>query len=284
MQQQVKLVMPNKTAYTNLLELDNVIALQDANLKVSKLMQNSVEIVQKNQTYIQIVIKENSVVTLTQLISNTPILETEIIAHSNSVLNYLLIINNTESTNFNLKQSPGNNSTINSYIFNYSTNHSQLNYICDFNEKHAKNNLHCLQNTKTDEIYSLNININHNKPNCTSTTQIRSIANDNSKIFITGKIYVAEHAIGTNANLQTKGILLSDAAEIYARPQLEIYNNEVQCTHGSAIGSLDAEEIFYLKSRGLNEIQAKKMLLDAFTAPTLPTELDLPSAIREIII
>jgi Fe-S cluster assembly protein SufD len=276
--------MLNNTTYAKLLNLDNVLLIQDNNLKISQQLHSCVQIKQPSNNCIQITIQADATITLLQLIVNTPSLHTEIIIHNNATLNYLLLQNNHEISNLSLKQTLNSNSTVNSYIFNYSHQQHKLNYACDLNAEQANNNLYCLQQTSGTQIYALNININHHKPNCTSSTQIRSIAKDTSLSSVTGKIYVAKHAIGTNANLQTKGLLLSDTAEIDTQPQLEIYNDDLKCSHGATIGSLDLEEIFYLKSRGLTEAQATELLLSAFIAPTLANEVTLPKVIRDLLV
>jgi Fe-S cluster assembly protein SufD len=79
-----------------------------------------------------------------------------------------------------------------------------------------------------------------------------------------GKIYVAEGAQKTDGYQLSRALLLSDQAEMDAKPELEIYADDVKCSHGSTIGDLDEEAMFYLRSRGLNETEARALLIEAF--------------------
>ena len=84
--------------------------------------------------------------------------------------------------------------------------------------------------------------------------------------FFNGKIFVKKHAIKTNAYQSNKNLLLSDRATINTKPQLEIFADDVKCSHGATCGQIDQNALFYLKTRGLNEEMAKSLLMYAFTA------------------
>lgn len=85
-----------------------------------------------------------------------------------------------------------------------------------------------------------------------------------------GMIHIAESGAQSNATLENKNILLSDHARVQSVPSLEVLTNDVHCTHGSAIGYLDGEQLLYMQSRGLDSAQAKRLLLEGFFAATLP--------------
>ncbi|GHT66672.1 hypothetical protein FACS189452_02960 [Bacteroidia bacterium] len=114
-----------------------------------------------------------------------------------------------------------------------------------------------------------NVEVFHNAGNCTSRQVFKAIADNDARVCFDGKIVVARDAQKTNASQTSKGILLSNTAHIVAQPQLEIYADDVKCSHGAAVGQLDAEALFYLRSRGIDQPQARQMLLQAFAQEIL---------------
>lgn len=93
---------------------------------------------------------------------------------------------------------------------------------------------------------------------------VKGVVGGQAKGVFQGCIHIAPHAIKTKGNQQHRALLLSDDAEVDVKPELEIYADDVQCSHGSACGQLDAEQLFYMRSRGLSEEDAKKILIDAY--------------------
>lgn len=106
--------------------------------------------------------------------------------------------------------------------------------------------------------------IDHAKPNCESNELYKGILDDNARGVFSGKILVNQIAQKTNAFQSNKSVLLSDSASIDAKPQLEIYADDVKCSHGATVGKLDEEAFFYIRSRGVPEESAKSMLIRAF--------------------
>lgn len=106
--------------------------------------------------------------------------------------------------------------------------------------------------------------IDHQMPNCQSNELYKGIAKDKSTGVFNGKIYVRKDAQKTNAYQSSKNILLSDDATINTKPQLEIYADDVKCSHGTSTGKVDEEALFYLKARGIGDTSARKLLLQAF--------------------
>lgn len=106
--------------------------------------------------------------------------------------------------------------------------------------------------------------VDHQVPNCESNELYKGIANDKSTGVFNGKIFVRKDAQKTNAYQSSKNILLSDDATIDTKPQLEIYANDVKCSHGTSTGKIDEEALFYLNARGIGKESAKKMLLSSF--------------------
>ncbi len=108
--------------------------------------------------------------------------------------------------------------------------------------------------------------IDHVKPNGTSHQQHKCIVNDAAHAVFNGKIIVRPHAQRTNSSQSSRNLLLSKTAQIDTKPQLEIFADDVKCAHGATVGQLDHEEIFYLRSRGLSEQNARNLLTYAFGA------------------
>ncbi|MGC3978111.1 MAG: Fe-S cluster assembly protein SufD [Paludibacteraceae bacterium] len=108
--------------------------------------------------------------------------------------------------------------------------------------------------------------IYHNKPHCHSTELFKYVMDDTSKSGFTGMLYVAKDAQKTQAYQTNRNILLSKEAKVRTRPQLEIYADDVKCSHGATIGQLDESAMFYMRQRGIPEKEARLLLMYAFTA------------------
>jgi Fe-S cluster assembly protein SufD len=106
--------------------------------------------------------------------------------------------------------------------------------------------------------------VNHAKPNCESNELYKGILDDESRGVFNGKIWVEKDAQKTNAYQSNKTILLSKKASIDTKPQLEIYADDVKCSHGATVGHLDDQAYFYIRSRGVSPEVAKSMLIRAF--------------------
>ena len=104
----------------------------------------------------------------------------------------------------------------------------------------------------------------HKAPHCRSNQFYRSVLDDSSRVVFQGKVHVHKIAQKTDGYQLSNAILLSDKAEMDTKPELEIYADDVKCSHGATTGQLDEEPIFYLRSRGLSDAQARLLLMDAF--------------------
>jgi len=111
--------------------------------------------------------------------------------------------------------------------------------------------------------------INHAKPHCTSNQLFKGILQENASGAFNGKIYVSKDAQKTVAYQRNNNILLSPTAKMHSKPQLEIYADDVKCSHGATVGQLDNEALFYLRSRGINEKEARHLLMYAFAYEVL---------------
>lgn len=109
----------------------------------------------------------------------------------------------------------------------------------------------------------------HAKPNCQSNELYKGILDDESTGVFNGRIHVFKDAQKTNAYQSNKNVLLSDKANMYAKPQLEIYADDVKCSHGATTGQLDDDALFYLRARGINAHDAKALLNFAFAGDVI---------------
>lgn len=134
--------------------------------------------------------------------------------------------------------------------------------------KLAGEGLECVLNglylTKDEQLADHHMIVEHAQPHCASHEYFNGILDDKSKGVFHGRILVREIAQKTDAKQTNKNLLLSDDATADTKPQLEIYADDVKCTHGATIGQLNAESIFYLRSRGMSLDTAKQMLIHAF--------------------
>lgn len=120
-----------------------------------------------------------------------------------------------------------------------------------------------------DQHGDTTILIEHAAPHCRSNQFYRSLLNDRARCVFQGKVHVHQVAQKTDGYQLSNAILLSDKAEMNVKPELEIYADDVLCSHGSTCGQLDEEPLFYLRSRGLSEMQARLLLIEAFVAEVL---------------
>lgn len=108
------------------------------------------------------------------------------------------------------------------------------------------------------------LNLEHAAPHCTSTTAFKGFVTDESRAIFNGRIHIHPGAQKTEANLGNKNLLLSKQAELNTKPELEIYADDVRCSHGASIGQLDEKSLFYFQSRGIDKASAEAMLCIGF--------------------
>jgi len=121
--------------------------------------------------------------------------------------------------------------------------------------------LYMLNGSQHSDTHSI---IDHTVPNCTSHQTYKGVMNDKSRAVFNGKVFVRENAHGTDAQQSNKNLLLSNEARVDTKPQLEIFNDDVKCSHGATVGQLEEEELFYLLTRGLPENLARNLLTYGF--------------------
>ena len=132
----------------------------------------------------------------------------------------------------------------------------------------AGEGLECILNglylTRGEQLADHHMIVEHAQPHCASHEYFNGILDDKSKGVFHGRIFVRPIAQKTDAKQTNKNLLLSDDATADTKPQLEIYADDVKCTHGATIGQLNAESIFYLRARGIGRDNARRMLIHAF--------------------
>ena len=184
----------------------------------------------------------------------------------NSVLkNYSLDINPTSNIKYSFKDINLNkNSHLEYFVFSKGSKFAKHDINCSLNNNYGSvtlNGIIDLDNKKHHEIKTV---INHNEENCKSYQLIKSVLNENSKGVYQGKIYVNSKAQKTDGYQLSRALLLNENVEFNAKPELEIYADDVKCSHGSTSGNIDENSIFYLMSRGLSHAQSKKLLTNGF--------------------
>ena len=117
---------------------------------------------------------------------------------------------------------------------------------------------------RANQHHDITTHMRHNKGHCVSNQIIRGVLDDRARGVFQGKVHVAPDAQKTDGQQMSRALLLSRKAEADAKPELEIYADDVLCAHGATIGELDATQLFYLKSRGIEEKTARAMLISAF--------------------
>ena len=177
------------------------------------------------------------------------------------------------------------NSVSETFILSSGSSFSKNEINCNLNGKHSSafiNGIFSLNNNRQHEIRTI---INHLIANTKSYQLIKSVLGKNTKAVYQGKIYVNSEAQKTDGYQLSKAILLDETSEFNAKPELEIYADDVKCSHGSASGSLDENSIFYLMSRGLSYQQSKELLINGFLLDVIEkiTDSEIKNLIKNMI-
>ncbi len=192
--------------------------------------------------------------------------------------------------NKNIKYSFNNivqnkNTISETFILSSGSNFFKSEINCNLKGEHSSafvNGIFSLDKNKHHEIRTT---INHLTENTKSYQLIKSVLEDSSKAVYQGKIYVNSVAQKTDGYQLSKAILLNKDSEFNAKPELEIYADDVKCSHGSASGSLDEDSVFYLMSRGLNYNQARELLINGFLLDIVEkiTDSEIKNLIKNMI-
>jgi len=138
------------------------------------------------------------------------------------------------------------------------------NFYANFSGTNAEINLQGIYLPDKEQYVDNFVNISHSKPNCRSNQLFKGLIDNKAVAVFTGKVFVARDAQKTDSAQSNQNLLLTDYARAHSRPRLEIYADDVACSHGSTTGQLDKEALFYMKTRGIPEKKAKTMLMKAF--------------------
>ena len=184
----------------------------------------------------------------------------------NSILkNYSLDINENSNFKYSFKDiNLEKNSHLEYFILSKGSKFLKHDINCSLNNEYGSVVLNGIIDLNEKKHHEIKTKINHNEENCKSYQLIKSVLNDNSKGVYQGKIYVNSKAQKTDGYQLSRALLLNDEVEFNAKPELEIYADDVKCSHGSTSGNIDEDSIFYLMSRGLSYEQSKKLLTNGF--------------------
>jgi Fe-S cluster assembly protein SufD len=220
-----------------------------------------------------VVVGENSHVQIIerhQSLNENPVLTnsvTEIFAQKRAIVDYYKIQNDNLEANLidntYVSQKQETNVSVNTFSFGGNLTRNNLNFY-HFGERIVSNlnGITIIGDKQHVDHYTL---VKHSTPNCESHQDYKGIFSDRSTGVFNGKIYVEQEAQKTNAFQKSNNILLSDKATINAKPQLEIFADDVKCSHGCTIGQLDETALFYMQQRGIPKKEAKALLMYAFS-------------------
>ena len=206
----------------------------------------------------------------------------------NSVLKKFSIDNNlNNSYNYHLTNVKSySNSIFENFLFSSGSSFVKNEIHCDLLESFSSCFVNALIFLSKQQHHELKTNVNHKHQHCKSSQLVKSVLLDKSNGTYQGKIYVNQDAQKTNGYQLSKALVLSENSAFNSKPELEIYADDVKCSHGSTTGNIDQNSIFYLMSRGLSKEQAKKMLVEGFLNETIETitEPNIQSLISKLFI
>src|SRR6478752_9406864 len=192
---------------------------------------------------------------------------TEIYAQKRAIVDYYKIQNDNLEANLidntYVSQKQESHVSVQTFSFGGNLTRNNLNFY-HFGERLTStlNGISILNDKQHVDHYTL---VNHAQPNCESFQDYKGIFSDRSTGVFNGKVFVEKEAQKTNAFQKSNNILLSDKATINAKPQLEIFADDVKCSHGCTVGQLDETALFYMQQRGIPKKEAKALLMYAFS-------------------
>ena len=208
---------------------------------------------------------------------------TEIYAEKNSFIDYYKIQNDLESSNLIdntfIDQKRDSNVRVHTFSFGGKLTRNNLNFY--HKGENIQSTLKGLTILEGDQHVDHNTLVNHAQPNCESHQDYKGIFSERSEGVFNGQILVDKIAQKTNAFQQNNNVLLDDKATVNSKPQLEIFADDVKCSHGCTIGQMDEEALFYLKSRGIPEKEAIALLTYGFANNVLKS-VNIPSLKKRI--
>ena len=178
------------------------------------------------------------------------------------------------------------NSIFENFLFSSGASFVKNEIHCDLLESFSSCFVNALIFLRNQQHHELKTNVNHRHEHCKSSQLVKSVLLDKSIGTYQGKIYVEKNAQKTNGYQLSKALVLSENSAFNSKPELEIYADDVKCSHGSTTGNIDQNSIFYLMSRGLSKEQANKMLVEGFLNEVIETitESNIQSLISKLFI
>ncbi|WP_339611606.1 Fe-S cluster assembly protein SufD, partial [uncultured Planktosalinus sp.] len=195
----------------------------------------------------------------------------EIFAGKNSSVDYYKVQNDNHTAslidNTFISQNEGSNVSVHTFSFGGKLIRNNLNFYQK--GEHINSTLKGITIIENKQHVDHNTLVNHIEPNCESHQDYKGIFAEKSTGVFNGRIIVEKEAQKTDAFQQNNNILIDDKATINSKPQLEIFADDVKCSHGCTIGQLDEEALFYLQSRGIAKKEARALLMFAFASNVL---------------
>ena len=179
---------------------------------------------------------------------------------------------NSKDINYNLDEiNVTENGVIENFIMSSNSSYFKNDIQCNLNGDHGSGFINGAILSQNKESHEIKTVMKHYGQNTKSYQKIKAVLNENSKAVFQGKIYVDSNAQKTDGYQLSKAIILDKNSEFDSKPELEIYADDVKCSHGSTSGSLDEDSIFYLMSRGLSRSESKKLLIRGFLQDAIET-------------
>ena len=212
---------------------------------------------------------------------------TEIVAEENAVVDHIKLQEESKKA-FHIARmevDQERNSNFASHLISTGADLSRNEFNARFNDEGGECKLNGLFMIDGTQLFDAHTLMDHAKPHCNSHEHYKGILDEKSRGVFNGKVIVRQDAQKTNAFQENNNILLSDEALVNTKPQLEIFADDVKCSHGATIGQMDEDAKFYLESRGIGEETSKSILLHAFASDVI-TSIKIESIrnyIEEII-
>ena len=195
----------------------------------------------------------------------------EIVAMQGSTIDYYDMEESTPQTNrvssIYVDQHEGSNVLIDGITL--MNGFTRNNYHVEVNGEHAETHLLGMTIASGDQHVDSHTYISHNAPRCNSNEMFKYVLNDNAVGAFAGKILVQPNCPRVEAYQGNRNLCGAPTAKMYTKPQLEIYTDDVMCSHGSAVGQLDEEALFYMRTRGIGIEEARRLLMQAFVADVI---------------
>jgi len=196
---------------------------------------------------------------------------TEIVAEENAIVDHIKLQEESKKA-FHIARmevDQERSSNFSSHLISTGADLTRNDFNAKFNDEGGECTLNGLYMIDGTQLFDAHTLMDHAKPHCNSHEHYKGILDDKSRGVFNGKIIVRQDAQKTNAFQENNSILLSDEALVNTKPQLEIFADDVKCSHGATIGQMDDEAKFYLKSRGIGEEASKGILLHAFASDVI---------------